>query len=210
MRSTVIAIIPDPPPLFSGIPWGAWSCRPSREHWASWSKWRPRPRGPHRREGFPGKFLPRPFIPKNQPSTYQDCISVLTLSTPPNRVNVAPLAPLVKMGSPGPWVFLDPWSCGAFWRGRGQGERELRQREGLGEDRGKGRLGRPSSRLFALQGEVGAPGHKGSKGDKGDAVSGDPREGAGLWRGVKGILRGWAGGWVTGFPAFLSPILTLK
>ena len=95
MRTTA-AIFSDPSPLFSGLPWGAGSTGPSRRHWASWPKRRPRPCRPYRREGVPGECLPTTFFKDPQDPTYQDLPSALTPDIPPLLPHQG------ERGSPGP------------------------------------------------------------------------------------------------------------
>lgn len=129
MRTT-FAIFPDPLPLFSGLPGGAGSTGPSRRHWASWPKRRPRPCWPCRREGVPGECVPTTFLKHPQDSTYQDLSSALTPdippSTPPSGRAWLPWPHRQRWDPRPPGASRTPWSCWSFWRGWGQGKRSWR------------------------------------------------------------------------------------
>lgn len=72
------------------------------------------PVGPAGEKGSPVSAVPRHSsgILRTLPSTYQDPTPALvpdaSPSTSPIRANVAPLAPLAKMGSQDPWGFQGP------------------------------------------------------------------------------------------------------
>ena len=152
MRITTTAIILDPSPLFSGLPWGARSCRPSRGHWASWPKWRPRPCWPCRREGVPGKCLPP--IPQASPRPSPLHIRSSFLPSWPRHTPFhsahqgerGPPGPTGKDGIPGPLGL--PGSPGAVGPSGEEGDKVRESSwkgRGWGEDGGTGRLGSPSS-----------------------------------------------------------------
>lgn len=148
-RRATTGIIPDSSPCFQGSPGERGPVGPAGGIGLPGQSGSQGPVGPAGEKGSPVSDLPIPFsgprqglaLPHPRTRLPQDILALTSPFPFPTTGRTWPPWPHRQRWDPrAPGASGTPWSCWAFWRGRGQGE-GLTERKGPGEDGGERKLG---------------------------------------------------------------------